>query len=266
MGKKTENKKANILISGDYGEGNIGDEIILSELVKLLSNAFPEAGLSVITKKPETTVALGVDAVQAKSPLRVRVAFEKADVMVVAGGVMLENMLLNKSLESYLQLLGLAKQKETAIFMHSFSISPLLKSRERKKLSSDIVSNASFISLRDRESYEWILDSGFEDKELYLMSDLALSLEPVKTGPVPKKKKRPYATFCLKESENTQRELKSSKSLPSASMKKKDSGFSWFHLRRKTKESRKCFAMPSSKREFRTSALATAWLTKMSPR
>lgn len=208
MGKKTENKKANILISGDYGERNIGDEIILSELVKLLSNAFPEAGLSVITKKPETTVALGVDAVQAKSPLRVRVAFEKADVMVVAGGVMLENMLLNKSLESYLQLLGLAKQKETAIFMHSFSISPLLKSRERKKLSSDIVSNASFISLRDRESYEWILDSGFEDKELYLMSDLALSLEPVKTGPVPKKKKRPYATFCLKESENTQRELK----------------------------------------------------------
>ena len=49
MSKKAE-KKANILISGDYGEGNIGDEIILSELVKLLSKAFPEVQLSVITK------------------------------------------------------------------------------------------------------------------------------------------------------------------------------------------------------------------------
>lgn len=207
MGKKTENEKANILIGGDYGEGNIGDEIILSELVRLLSIAFPEAKLSVVTKKPETAVALGVEAVQSKNPLKFRSAFEKADIMVVAGGVMLENMLLNKSLGSYLQLLGLAKQKKTSIFIHAFSISPLLRSRERKRLISAIVDNASFISLRDRESYEWLLDSGFNDSKLYLMSDLALSMEPKEESETPKKKMS-YAAFCLKESENTQRELR----------------------------------------------------------
>ena len=206
MSKKAE-KKANILISGDYGEGNIGDEIILSELVKLLSKAFPEAQLSVITKKPETAAALGVEAVQAKNPFRLRAAVEKADVMVSAGGIMLENLLLHKSLGSYLQLLELARQKKTAVFFHSFSISPLLRRRERKKLSSAVVSNARFISLRDRESYEWLKKSGINGGELHLMSDLAVSLELRENTPETKNKK-PYAAFCLKESENTHRELR----------------------------------------------------------
>lgn len=207
MSKIKENKRTNILICGAYGEGNMGDESILIELARLLKEAFPEAQLSVITKKPEAAADLSLEGVNGKNLPRVRAAIEKADAMVAAGGVMVENMLLHKSLEDHIMLLELARQKKTAVFFHSFSISPLLRSREREKLNTALVNIANFISLRDRESYEWIKKSGYNEESMFLMSDLAVSLEPREKIDGTKKAK-PYAAFCLRESENTQRELR----------------------------------------------------------
>lgn len=47
--------KPNVLLYGWFGEGNLGDELILSSLISIVRNAIPRATISVMASKPKQT-------------------------------------------------------------------------------------------------------------------------------------------------------------------------------------------------------------------
>jgi polysaccharide pyruvyl transferase CsaB len=115
-----------ILISGYYGFGNFGDEVLLEAMVRRLRGRYPTATIDVLSADPATTAAhLGVEAT-ARGDLRaVRRAIARADVVLSGGGGLLQNVTSLRSLLYYAGIVRAAirARKRTMIFAQS--IGPL---------------------------------------------------------------------------------------------------------------------------------------------
>ena len=118
----------NILISGYYGFGNLGDEAALSGLVKGLHARGHH--LSVLSNNPEKTRALhGVEAVTRYKGLLP--ALVQSDAVISGGGGLLQDKTSARSLRYYLGILRLAKALGKQAVVYGQGVGPLSPAGER---------------------------------------------------------------------------------------------------------------------------------------
>lgn len=143
-------KKRKVLISGYYGFGNFGDEMILSILLDKLK----DCNVTVLSSNPRRTFEqYGVHTVQTFSFDHVVKELIRCDVFISGGGSLLQNVTSNASLWFYLSILKMAQAFRKEIVIFAQGIGPI-KGIFSTNFTKGILKKASYISVRDEKSLE----------------------------------------------------------------------------------------------------------------
>jgi polysaccharide pyruvyl transferase WcaK-like protein len=162
-------RRKRVLLFGNYGRGNLGDEGILASVLASLT---PVADVTVVSRAPATlTRQHGVDAVKMMS-LRGAFALLRCDHVAIGGGGMFGNgMNLVTSLLPVIALLSQKIGKETLFLATgAYSSSPSWVQRCLKQVAA----SSLFVSVRDKESAA-VLGRG---PETVIVDDPAMNLVP----------------------------------------------------------------------------------------
>lgn len=169
---------ANLLISGYYGFGNLGDEVILAALLRAIGRAAPESRITVLSACPRETEGLhGVSAVDRAAPVKVLRAVRDCDLLLSGGGSLLQDRTSSRSLWYYLSLLALAQSMGKATMVISQGVGPLTRPLNRR-LTCHMLEKADAVTLRDRESRQ-------ELEALGLRRPTIVTADPVLALPIP---------------------------------------------------------------------------------
>lgn len=166
---------ARILISGYYGFDNLGDELLLTALLRQLRKVAPDSQMTVLSAQPRVTEARHqVEAVHRESFREVLGALARCDLLLSGGGSLLQDATSRRSLWYYLGLLDLAQRmgKDTFVYCQGAGSLeyPLDQSMTRR-----ILTKTTAITLRDYHSKETLQALGLR-RPMVVAADPVLSL------------------------------------------------------------------------------------------
>ena len=143
---------ANILISGYYGFGNLGDELLLEAILNDLRQVDPRGKVTVLSARPlETAKRFGVRAVCRTDPFALMGEMRRCDLLLSGGGTLLQDATSRQSLWYYLTVLRLAGALQKPVVVYSQGIGPLRHPRHQE-LVGRALERAEVITLRDEAS------------------------------------------------------------------------------------------------------------------
>lgn len=173
-----------ILICGYYGYGNMGDETLLSVIIRELRRLNPSIRLCALSGDPQKTKALHrVDAIARFDPEQIAKAMDRSTTLLFGGGNLLQDKTSTHSLLYYTHILRMAKKRGLGIFIYANGIGPL-RGEENRKRTVGALMLADSISLRDPHSYSFVRDIRMK-KPLRLTFDPAILTEKA-DFPIPK--------------------------------------------------------------------------------
>ena len=160
-----------VLISGYYGFGNFGDEVILQILLEKLK----DCDVTVLTVDPRKTFdAYGVHTVYTFSLEHVLKELAYCDVLISGGGSLLQNVTSNKSLWFYGSIIQFAQLMRKEVVIFAQGIGPI-NGWWSKHLTKGWLKKANYISVRDEKSLELL--NKWKIKNANLVCDPLYSLE-----------------------------------------------------------------------------------------
>ena len=143
-----------VVLFGYYGYGNLGDEGILTALVRHLPQVLPGVELTVLSADPEETARrLGVAAVQRMSPWAVLKALAQSDGLIAGGGSLLQDSTSWLSPWYYLAVMSLALFLNRPLLILGQGIGPVTSSLTRRAIAW-VVNRAHLVVVRDEDSGE----------------------------------------------------------------------------------------------------------------
>lgn len=204
-----------IVIAGNYGAKNIGDEMILEGILLSFKNIAPQAKFTVLSANPEeTSQKCGIESAF-KFPAGIRSilkyifsyknetkkAVKGCDYFVLGGGGLFSNLTLKAYFIWGIQGLMACYYKKPLI-MYGQSVGPV-KGKIQKYIVTKLFKKAVFITLRDKESREELKSLGIKSK-INVIPDMAFKLETPKKEQDIKKK----MVIALRASTNFDPDLK----------------------------------------------------------
>ncbi|HOB30276.1 MAG TPA: polysaccharide pyruvyl transferase CsaB [Bacillota bacterium] len=167
----------NVLLSGYYGFGNIGDEAILTSTINALRKARPDLNLIVLSQHPdETSHTYNVESYHRMSITEVTKAMKKSDLVIFGGGSLLQDATSFRSLLYYLSIINLAHIYKKPVIVYANGIGPI-RSRLGRVLTKRALETVEAITVRDAESRDELIEMGVT-KDIEVTADPAFLLEP----------------------------------------------------------------------------------------
>lgn len=171
-----------IVISGNYGAKNLGDEMILEGLLETLGQMLPDAEITVLSSNPTDTRQR--HQIRALKPLpggvrsiltsfnnwETREAVKNCDLFILGGGGLFGELSLKGNLIWAMQALQ-AYRYNKSVVMYGQSIGPI-RSRVIRGLLKKIFQKAVLITVRDETSRDRLKNLGIH-KKIYVLPDLA---------------------------------------------------------------------------------------------
>ena len=154
---------ADVIISGYYGFGNLGDDTLLRSLIASLREEKPDIKITVLCAKPSKMRALyGARCINRYNLPAIIKEMRHASILINGGGNLIQDGTSKKSLLYYTSIMRLARIMGLKTVLYANGIGPLYNdiSRRRAKLAID---NCDLITLRDPESLEFIRELGCAD-------------------------------------------------------------------------------------------------------
>jgi polysaccharide pyruvyl transferase CsaB len=162
-----------VLLCGYYGYGNLGDETLLSVIIRELRRRKPSVRICVLSANPRKTAAYHmVDAVNRFDFSGIERKMKKTKLFMFGGGSLLQDRTSNRSLSYYIHMLRLAKKNGVKIAIFANGIGPILREKNKKRVH-DVLSLSDMLSLRDSRSWEFC-KSCCSDKNPRLTFDPAI--------------------------------------------------------------------------------------------
>lgn len=191
-----------IVVIGNYGAKNLGDEMILEGLLSSLNNVYTDAEISVLSGDPIETAKTHDVKSSEKFPAGIKSFFrffksktpkivKNSDLVVLGGGGLFGSLSFHANIIWAIQAL-MAYYYKKPLVMYGQSISEI-KNPILKKLIRKIFQKAEIIAMRDEKSIQHLKNLGVK-KEIHLMPDLAVANELI-----PKTKKEKIAIIALRE-------------------------------------------------------------------
>jgi polysaccharide pyruvyl transferase WcaK-like protein len=186
-----------IVIAGNYGAGNLGDELILEGLLETLNDIVPKAKITVLTARPQFTkkrfskydiktrykVPAGIRSLlknllngQLKKTLR---AIKKSDYFILGGGGLFDET-TKKAIWIWGTQARAAYHYKKPVIMYGQSISNL-KSNWAKKRIKKYFRKAELIAVRDLESKQ-DLKRLIRGKKIISMPDLIFKIRKLQVA------------------------------------------------------------------------------------
>lgn len=151
---------ANLLLSGYFGCGNVGDDAIMLGFVHGLGNT--RHGITVLSGAPEETFRnYGFNAVQRKDMGAVKAAIEKCDALVYPGGSIFQDVTSFRSCAYYAQLVSMAKKAGKKVMLLGQGVGPLTGFLG-KRAAAGAFNDADLVVVRDPGSVSTLKSIGYK--------------------------------------------------------------------------------------------------------
>lgn len=139
-----------VVISGYYGFGNFGDELILSVLVQHLK----EKGIEtvVLSSNPrKTSMEHFVNSIQSFNMHQISGLIKQSDILISGGGSLLQDVTSIKSLIYYLWVIFTALRYKKDVIIFAQGIGPI-NNKVAQFITKLILKRCKYISVRDENS------------------------------------------------------------------------------------------------------------------
>ncbi len=196
---------AHIIICGNYGAGNLGDEMILAGMLKLFREHSPKLKITVFSSNPKETSKLYKVKSVLKFPSGIRSfikflfsnkkqikALKNCDYFILGGGGLFGELTFKANIIWGIQgFMALRHKKSLIIYGQSIG---KLKGKIKKFIVKKLFKKADYISLRDNVSKSRLEELGIK-KEILVSPDLAFNL----VSPPPLKKRKKQIIVALRQ-------------------------------------------------------------------
>lgn len=167
---------SDILILGYYGFQNSGDDALLLSIIQQLKKYKEDINLCVLSKNPaETSKIYNVKAVKRDNPVSLLKALISCKMLLVGGGTLIQDGTSTKSLLYYLYVIRTAQLMGKKIMLYANGIGPLKK--ENRSFAASVLNKVDIITLRDKNSYDELVEMGVVKPEIKLLADSAFGLD-----------------------------------------------------------------------------------------
>ncbi|MBQ3179691.1 MAG: polysaccharide pyruvyl transferase CsaB [Clostridia bacterium] len=170
--------ESDVILSGYYGFGNMGDESLLSVISASLAKACPGVKITALTRFPKKDAyRTGLRCVNRMKLFSVWREMGRGKLFLSGGGSLLQDATSGKSLQYYTLLLSLAKKRGMQTMVYANGIGPIRREKNRA-LTGKTVSACDRISVRDPDSLEELAAMGVDRAKIRLSADPAFLLVP----------------------------------------------------------------------------------------
>jgi polysaccharide pyruvyl transferase CsaB len=189
-----------IVVAGNYGAGNLGDEIILEGLLNSLKNCSPKAKITVLKGDQKFPSGLKSLIKSIFNPKRKTAKTVKAcDYFILGGGGLFGSLTFRANIIWGIQAF-MAYLYKKPVIMYGQGIGEL-KGKFRKWLVKYLFQKAKLIAVRDQASKNRLKLLGV-NKKIYVIPDLAFNI-PYK----PHKKSKKTLILALRQKPNISKEF-----------------------------------------------------------
>ncbi|MCR4442974.1 MAG: polysaccharide pyruvyl transferase CsaB [Peptococcaceae bacterium] len=166
-----------VVLSGYYGFGNTGDELVLHSIVRVLRELEPGVEIVVLSHRPETTARQhGLEAVSRWSVPGIIRALSSGEMLVSGGGSLLQDVTSAASPLYYLSVILLAKLLGKKTFIYAQGIGPLRRPANRR-LAAWLLGRVDVLAVRDEASARELEEMGV-GREIIVTADPVLGIKP----------------------------------------------------------------------------------------
>ncbi|MCP4550009.1 MAG: hypothetical protein GY835_26420 [bacterium] len=178
-----------VTIHGSYGTGNRGDNIILSQLLRLLEEELPGAEVTILCRDVRrVALFLGAEFVDSvlrftplhvsfrKNPLKVLSACRNCDLFILGGGGLLWGRVPG-NLSYWLQRPRVALLAGKRVIFYVPGIYGI-EGRSAQKLLKKVGDRIDFLSVRDDEGFTQLVNAGVARERIIRGADPAFLLAP----------------------------------------------------------------------------------------
>jgi polysaccharide pyruvyl transferase CsaB len=164
-----------ILIFGNYGNGNNGDEVVLMAMLREMRLLNPSAQITVVSGEPDQTRELhNVRAIRRGFSPEVIHAIAETDVVIIGGGGILIDQ-VHSNLKYGLVVLA-ARLYRKPIMVYGIGVDAITKRVARVAVRSSF-NMVDLIALRDNESRDAMLELGVTGSPIHVTADPAFTLD-----------------------------------------------------------------------------------------
>lgn len=165
-----------VVISGYYGFGNMGDESLLETIAGTLAAAVPGVRITALTRHPRKDSAKnGLRCIGRMDLPRIRSEFAHAKLLVSGGGSLLQDVTSRKSLLYYAALIRMAQKAGMHTMLYANGIGPICVEKNRR-LTADTVSACDAVSVRDPDSAAELVMLGVPESLVTCTADPAFCI------------------------------------------------------------------------------------------
>ena len=169
---------ADLLISGYYGFGNLGDESLLDVIAQTAAEVIPGVRIAALTRDPKKdALRTGLSCVSRMDLFAVGKQIRRSKVLISGGGSLLQDATSARSLRYYAGLLSYAERHGTPAAVYANGIGPI-RSEANRSIAGKAVSAASAVSVRDRDSLEELISLGVPREKIRVTADPAFLIPP----------------------------------------------------------------------------------------
>ncbi len=159
------------LLSGYYGFDNIGDEAILMSLVAGLKSLDKRIVITALSATPEHTAdRYNIKSINRNNILSIFKEIKECDCFLSGGGSLLQDVTGWKSIPYYLGQLLIAQLMGKKSIIYAQGIGPV-KGKYYRWLIKIILKKTNYISVRDKESKELLINWGINPEKIKLSVD-----------------------------------------------------------------------------------------------
>lgn len=177
-----------LVVAGNYGFGNLGDEGILVAMLDRLRAALPEPRFTVVSGDPEKTAALhGVEAASLTDPTGVAAAVAAADLVLIGGGGLFQDYwgfdpeaVLSREqwgIGCYASPAVWAALLGKRALLYAVGVGPLFSEHSRRFVRA-VAGSTVGVTVRDEPSRAELLACGVESGRIAVSADPAFLLQP----------------------------------------------------------------------------------------
>ncbi len=165
-----------ISVLGYYGFGNIGDEIILTVLLRQLKIKYPTASVSVLSAAPSQTASLHhISTVNRWNFFSVMKSVWSADLFIFGGGGLIQDATSLRSFIYYLFVLYAARLFGATIVLYAVGVEKLESQWGKRALKNLLNQPTVVITVRDQESKALLTEAGVSAEKINVTADPVFS-------------------------------------------------------------------------------------------
>jgi len=175
-------RRDDVVISGYYGYGSLGDEAVLEQIAASLRENMPDCRIGVLSAhKGHQNKLPNMHRIGRTNPLAVLWVLLRCRLFISGGGSLLQDATSKRSLLYYTTIIRIARFLGARVFIYANGIGPLCN---RKRVETALRC-AHAISVRDLDSFYAVLAMGIAPDKVTLSADPIFLLRPDISGACP---------------------------------------------------------------------------------